>query len=145
MNADHNPPAGFLPLTRSSPVLDLLGPLFVRGKGREMVLGFRVQAKHGNARGILHGGFVATLADVAMGYAIAFASEPPTPLLTANLTVDFAGAAAIGDWLEVRVDIQKRGARLAFANCYVSKGDERIARASAVFMVTEQGTERIGG
>ena len=56
-----------------------------------------------------------------------------------------AGAAAIGDWLEVRVDIQKRGARLAFANCYVSKGDERIARASAVFMVTEQGTERIGG
>jgi len=32
-----------------------------------------------------------------------------------------------------RVDIQKMGGRLAFANCYIQVGEERIVRASAVF------------
>lgn len=99
------------------------------------MLGLRVAAKHCNMRGTLHGGILATLADVALGYAIAFSTKPPTGLVTANLTLDFAGTAKIGDWLEVRVDVQKKGSRLAFANCYISAGESRIVRASAVFLV----------
>jgi hypothetical protein len=56
-------------------------------------------------------------------------------LTTASLTLDFAGTAKSGDWLATSVDIQKRGSRLAFANCYISIGTERIVRASAVFLV----------
>ena len=100
-----------------------------------MVLGLRVEQKHCNMRGTLHGGIVATLADVALGYAIAFSTKPPTGLVTANLTLDFAGTARIGDWLEARVDVQKKGSRLAFANCYLSVAEQRIVRASAVFVV----------
>jgi len=44
------------------------------------------------------------------------------------------GSAKLGDWLEARTDIQKLGGRLAFANAYLSVGDERIVRASAVFV-----------
>jgi acyl-coenzyme A thioesterase 13 len=55
--------------------------------------------------------------------------------VTASLSVDFAGAARPGDWIETSVDIQKLGSRLAFANAYFHVGDERIARASAVFQV----------
>ena len=128
-------PAGFQPLFRSSPVIDLIGPVYSKGEGEDLVLGLRVEQKHCNMRGGLHGGIVATLADVALGYAIAFSTKPPTGLITANLTLDFAGTAKIGDWLEARVDVQKKGSRLAFANCYLSVGEQRIVRASAVFVV----------
>lgn len=137
-----NPPAGFGPLFRSSPVIDLIGPVYSKGEGADLVLGLRVEQKHCNMRGALHGGIVATLADIALGYAIAFSTKPPTGLITANLSLDFAGTAKIGDWLEARVDVQKKGSRLAFANCYISVGEQRIVRASAVFVVAGELGER---
>lgn len=131
-------PNGFEPLFRTSPVLDLIGPLYSRGEGAALAIGLRVEAKHCNARGTVHGGILATLADVALGYTMAFASTPPAGLVTANLTLDFAGTAKIGDWLETRVDIQKQGSRLSFGNCYISTNEQRIVRASAVFLVAGQ-------
>jgi acyl-coenzyme A thioesterase 13 len=131
-------PSDFRPLFRTSPVLELVGPLYCRGEGLDLVIGLRVAEKHCNARGTIHGGILATLADVALGYALAFSSNPPASLVTANLSLDFAGTAKIGDWLEARVDPQKQGSRLSFANCYVFNGDQRIVRASAVFLVAGQ-------
>ena len=131
-------PRDFRPLFRTSPVLDLVGPLYCRGEGIDLVIGLRIEEKHCNARGTVHGGILATLADVALGYAMAFASNPPTSLVTANLTLDFAGTAKIGEWLEAHVDVQKQGSRLSFANCYISVNDQRIVRASAVFLVAGQ-------
>ena len=130
-----NPPAGFGALFRSSPVIDLIGPVYSKGEGADLVLGLRVEQKHCNMRGSVHGGILATLADIALGYTIAFSTKPPTGLITANLSLDFAGTAKIGDWLEAKVDVQKKGGRLAFANCYISAGEQRIVRASAVFVV----------
>jgi len=131
-------PREFRPLFRTSPVLDLIGPLYCRGEGVDLAIGLRVEAKHCNARGTAHGGILATLADVALGYTMAFSSAPPASLVTANLTLDFAGTAKIGDWLETHVDVQKRGSRLSFANCYITVNEQRIVRASAVFLVTGQ-------
>ena len=102
------------------------------------MIGLRAEGKHCNARGTVHGGILATLADVALGYVMAFSSNPPTRLVTANLSLDFAGAANAGDWLEAHVDIQKQGSRLSFANCYIMVGDRRVVRASAVFLVAGQ-------
>jgi uncharacterized protein (TIGR00369 family) len=128
------PPQGFRPLFRTSPVLELIGPLYCRGEGLELVTGMRVAEKHCNARGTVHGGVLATLADVALGYTMAFASDPPASLVTASLTLDFAGTAKVGAWLEAHVDVQKQGSRLSFANCYILANEERIVRASAVFL-----------
>ena len=129
------PPADFRPLFRASPVSELIGPIYCRGEGRDLVLGLRVESKHCNARGTVHGGILATLADTALGYAMAFSTTPPMSLVTASLTLDFAGTAKIGDWLEAHVDVQKAGKRLAFANCYLLNDKLRIVRSSAVFLV----------
>jgi uncharacterized protein (TIGR00369 family) len=128
-------PAGFAPIFRTSPFLETIGPLYSAGAGASLMIGLRVQEKHTNARGALHGGVLAAVADVALGYGLATSTEPPTSMVTANLCVDFAGSAHIGDWLETSLDIQKIGARMAFANVYFSSGTERIARASGVFLV----------
>ena len=117
-------------------MIDMIGPVYSRGAGKDLVLGITAQTKHCNARGSVHGGTLATLADIALGYALAYSTEPPTAAVTANLSLDFAGSAKPGDWLEAHVDIQKLGGRLAFANCYISAGEQRIVRASAVFLVT---------
>ena len=129
-------PAGFEPLFRTSPFTDLIGPLYSRGKRQDLEIGLHVEEKHCNGRGTVHGGILATLADIALGYTMAFSTDPPTGLVTSNLTLDFAGTARLGDWLQTSVDIQKQGKRLSFANCYIYAGDERIVRASAVFLVT---------
>ena len=55
-----------------------------------------------------------------------------------KLTLDFAGSVKVGDWVETRVDIQKLGRRMAFANAYLSVYGERVVRASAVFLVAER-------
>ncbi len=129
-----NAPPEFKPLFRSSPVLELIGPMYSRGEGAQRVLGLRAEAKHCNSRGTVHGGIFAILADVALGYTLAFASEPPSGLVTANLCLDYAGTAKVGDWLEAQVDIQKQGSRLSFANCFIVVAGQRIVRASAVFL-----------
>jgi uncharacterized protein (TIGR00369 family) len=131
-------PPGFTPLFRTSPFLDTIGPLYSHGTGADLVIGLRIADKHANARGQAHGGVFATLADIALGYALATSTEPPTSMVTANLSLDYAGGARIGDWVEVRVDIQKNGSRMAFANAYIWNQQQRIVRASAVFLVLGQ-------
>jgi uncharacterized protein (TIGR00369 family) len=128
-------PPGFRPLSRRSPMIDIIGPVYSRGAGKDLVLGLRAEEKHCNGRGSVHGGALATIADIALGYALSYSTDPPTNAVTANLTLDYAGGAKPGDWLETQVDIQKLGKRLAYANCYISANGERIVRASAVFLV----------
>lgn len=128
-------PEGFEPLARTSPFTELLGPIYQKGDSTGFVIGMFAEEKHCNARGIVHGGVLGTLADIAMGYSAAFSTAPPTPLVTTSQTADYVGKAEKGDWIEVHTDVQKVGRSTAFANCYFHVGAKRIARASAVFNV----------
>ncbi len=126
-------PAGFALLERTSPYIEAMGPFYWKVDGKQRIVAIRAGERHINSRGFVHGGVLCGLADLAIGYNLAYLREPPLPLVTANLTVDFAGAAKKGDWLECRVDIQRVGGRLSYANAYIWRGSERIVRASAIF------------
>ena len=128
------PPPGFEKVFRTSPFLEANGPFYYRRDGAALIIGLRIEEKHCNARGLAHGGLLMTLADIALGYSIAFREDPPASAVTASLSADFAGAARLGDWVEAHVDIQKSGKTLCFANAYLVVGEERILRASAVFL-----------
>lgn len=127
------PPQGFEVLSRTSPFLDLIQPIYSQQIENALKLGFFCEQKHCNARGFIHGGVLSTLADIALGYNCVLASEKPNGLVTSNLSIDFVGSAKIGDWIEIDVDVQKTGRTLAFANCYFFVKGKRIARASAIF------------
>lgn len=129
------PPDGFEPIFRTSPYLELLGPILNKKTPDGLVIGVRAEGKHCNARDQVHGGLLSSLADIALGYNTAFAGETPVPIVTTSLTIDYAGAAKLGDWIEVQTDVQKVGSTVAFANCYFFVEQKRIARASAVFSV----------
>lgn len=126
-------PEGFREIARLSPFNALVGPLYERRNGDDFSVGLRIEAKHSNSRGICHGGVLATLADLALGYAMFAKTGEKGGFVTAHLAVDYAGAARIGDWIESAVEVQRVGTRLAFANCYLISGGQRIVRASAIF------------
>jgi len=128
-------PEEFEPIFRSSPFLDLLGPIYNRIFERGLIIGLRAAEKHCNARGLVHGGVLSSLADIALGYNAAFSGDDPVPIVTASLTIDYAGSAKLGDWIEIETDVQKVGRKMAFANCYFLVNEKRIARASGVFTV----------
>jgi acyl-coenzyme A thioesterase 13 len=131
-------PEGFSRIERLSPFNALVGPLYQRRDGELVSIGLAIEEKHTNSRGICHGGVLATLADLALGYAMlaksgAMGDQRQASFVTAHLAVDYAGAARVGDWIESRVEIQRVGARLAFANCYLVVEEKPIVRASAIF------------
>ena len=131
-------PEGFRRIERLSPFNALVGPLYERRDGETVSIGLALEEKHTNSRGICHGGVLATLADLALGYAMlaksgATGGERQGSFVTSHLAVDYAGAARAGDWVESRVEIQRVGSRLAFANCYLVVDEKPIVRASAIF------------
>jgi uncharacterized protein (TIGR00369 family) len=128
-------PAGFVRLDSTSPFHELVGPLYEKRHGGTVTIGFVVAEKHKNRSGIVHGGMICTLADFAMGHAAHTATGTPRRLVTTTLSVDFAGNAGPGDWIEARVDVMRPGRRVAFVNCFVFHGTARIARASATFQI----------
>lgn len=126
-------PAGFKPLPSASPFNELVGPLHEkRGEG-VIALGLRVEMKHSNSRGICHGGVLATLADLALGYGMMAKAGGRGGFVTAQLSIDYAGSAQIGDWIHSEVQVQRMGSRLGFANGYLCVGENRILRMSGIF------------
>jgi len=126
-------PKGFEPIFRSSPYLELIGPIYNKKTQNGLVIGFKAEKKHCNARDQVHGGVFSSLADIALGYNAAFSGEKPVPFVTVSLTIDYAGSAKLDEWVEIETDLQKVGRKMAFANCYFMVNSKRIARASAVF------------
>ena len=125
--------ASFTPFERTSPFLDLVGPLLHRRSEDGIEFALRIDERHLNNRGSAHGGVLAALADVALGYTAALERDPPARLITASLTIDFAGVVREGELVVATVDVQRVGSRMAFANCYLACDERRVARASAVF------------
>jgi len=130
-------PEGFVPVTRrQGPFNVLVGPLFERRDGERIALGLRVEDKHTNSRGICHGGVLATLADLALGYAMIYRADARSGFVTVHLSLDYAGSARLGDWIESDVDVQKMGAQIAFCSGFLLVGKRRVVRASGVFALS---------
>lgn len=132
---------GFTPHPRSSPYLDLIGPILSRRDESGYVFALTIDERHLNARGKAHGGVLAALADVALGYATALSEDPPVPLITAGLTITFTGAVGAGETVMAKVDVERVGRKVAFANCHLLSGNRRVGHASAVFATGDSGRE----
>ena len=128
-------PDGFERHFRQSPLTDPWEPLYSKRTDNAVIIGLRLARPHTNARGLIHGGLIAALADNAMGYSCAHRISGGSSLVTIGLAVDFVGAAQIGQWLAVESDVIKTGGTICFAQSVVKADDVVIARANATFRV----------
>jgi uncharacterized protein (TIGR00369 family) len=128
-------PAGFEPHFRKSPFTDPWEPLYSKKTDKAVIMGLRLATPHTNARGLIHGGLIASLADNAMGYSCAQAMGWASSLVTISLAVDFVGSAAIGQWLAVESEVIRTGSTICFAQSLLKADDAVIARANGTFRV----------
>jgi uncharacterized protein (TIGR00369 family) len=131
-------PEGFEPHFRKSPFTDPWEPLYSKRTERAVIMGLRLAKAHTNARGLIHGGLMAALADNAMGYSCAQATGWRSSFVTISLAVDFTGSADIGQWLAVESEVIRTGSTICFAQCLVKADDALVARANGTFRVVKK-------
>lgn len=134
------PPAGFEPHFRKSPLTDPWEPIYSKRLPDKVVIGLHAREPHTNSRGLIHGGLIAALADNAMGLSCVAVltgegRRPEGGLVTVSLATDFVGSAKLGQWVEVDTRYVKTGRTLCFAQAFVTADGEVIARADARFKV----------
>lgn len=133
-----NIPEGFEPHFRKSPFTDPWEPLYSRRTKKAVIMGLRLAKPHTNARGLIHGGLIASLADNAMGYSCAQATGWVTSFVTISLSIDFTGGAGIGQWLSIESDVIRTGGTICFAQSLIKADDIVIARANGTFRVVRK-------
>ncbi|MFN4090945.1 MAG: PaaI family thioesterase [Alphaproteobacteria bacterium] len=74
------------------------------------------ERKHCNGSGVVHGGLLATMADLAVCW-LAVIGHSDERAVTVSLTTDYAGGAVEGDVLVARPEIVRRTGSLVFARC----------------------------
>ena len=128
-------PEGFEHRSRRSPLTDPWEPIYIKQTPDAIILGVRLDAPHTNARGFVHGGFIAAMTDNAMGHSCAHKMRNAHSLVTVSMSIDFISSAEVGQWFTVETDVIKTGSTICFAQCLVRADDVVIARANGTFRV----------
>jgi uncharacterized protein (TIGR00369 family) len=122
-------PAGFEPIETSA-FIEHLGQLYVKpGTG---VFGMRVRPEHTNTHGKAHGGFLATVIDVACSRGTRLALADGSTVSTITMTVDYLGPVDVGDWVDVATSVDRGGGRTVFTSARVTAGERFVAKASVL-------------
>jgi uncharacterized protein (TIGR00369 family) len=125
-------PDGFFPFHTEGGVLERLAPIYLREQPDGLVtLGIRLAKHHCNPRGTCHGGTWATLADVLMGINVGLGTGLNGP--TVSMSIDFAGAAQDGQWVEGHGSVLRWTSNLAFAECHFMVQEKVALRVSGIF------------
>jgi len=128
-------PAHFAKSSRSSPYLDLIGPIYESGEGPSYKLGLLIDHRHLNMRGQCHGAIFAAIADVYLGRLVVMSKGRSLPLVTVSLALDYLSAALPGAWLEASGKVDRIGRSLAHSSGIISADGKPALRCSAIFQV----------
>jgi uncharacterized protein (TIGR00369 family) len=103
----------------------------------EVRLGWEARPDHRNLQGLVHGGILATLADIAMGLAVRTVVGPTRRHVTIDLHVHYLRPARPGR-LDALGSVVRVGTHVGFAEGSVMDAAGRLLiRASGTYSVTE--------
>ena len=119
----------------ASPVLRQFDARFAGGSAGALTLRFTVPAESVQGNGVVGGGAVSTVLDLAIALAVLSMIEPAATCSTLSLTVNFLSPLREAEVIvEARVD--RAGKRAAFASATASDTAGRaVATATASFLV----------
>jgi uncharacterized protein (TIGR00369 family) len=130
-------PPGFARLEIAAGFAADFGPIYAKREGERVWYGFRVEEKHLNPRAMVHGGALATFADMQLAALMRSGRLTPKQSPTISLSLDFLAPAKAGDWVEGEIVLVKRTRRLAFSETILTVAGASIARAKGMFAHTE--------
>lgn len=121
-----------------------VGPFYQREDGGSGRSGFVADARHGNKRGVVHGGMLATAFDVALGNA-SWDAAGQKPCATVQLNVHFVGAMQLGEFAEIAAEVVRSTRSLVFLRGTMTVGERIIATADGVWKILQWRGEPYAG
>ena len=111
---------GWTLIVGGDPYEDLAGPFYMRDEaGGARCSAFRVETKHLNGSGNLHGGCLMTFADFSL-FMIAHEILQGVESVTVSLNGEFVGPAREGDLVECVGEVVKAGRSMVFIRGLIS-------------------------
>ena len=132
-----NLPPGFRETPLTDPFEIHLGPVFETGSEGTRRFAFRVDERHVNMRGVLHGAMLMTFADLAFGQA-AWDATDHAAIVTLNMQSQFVKTARVGDLVEVAPKLIRRTGSLLFLRGDFTVAGEIVFTASTAWKVINQ-------
>jgi uncharacterized protein (TIGR00369 family) len=120
---------------RASGFHRLIGVQLDDARPGEVDVSLEIQPQHLNLQGLLHGGLIATLADIAMGLAVRTKLEPGARHVTVALDMQYLSAARNG-----RVSAQGRVVR---AGRQIAQADADVLDAQGKLLARARSTVAI--
>ena len=130
-------PPGYSETQLIDPFEIYVGPVFEQGQKGARKFAFRVDERHVNMRGVIHGGMLMTFADAAMGQA-AWDACDHAACVTLNMQCQFLAAAKEGDLIEVAPVLGRRTRSLIFLRGDFAVAGTVIFSASSVWKILGQ-------
>ena len=106
-------PEGYTETRLIDPFEIHVGPVFEKGPKGAKRYALRVDARHVNGRGVVHGGMYLTFADAALGQA-AWDATDHGPTVTLSMQAQFLRGAVAGDLIEVAPEVVRKTRALLF-------------------------------
>jgi len=127
---DRPPPEGWVRFAPPDTFAAFAGPVFRREDASTAPgVGFWAEARHQNLAGVVHGGALLTLADMAL-FDIIFRRTGPIPAVTVSLNADFLRPAALGAFVEASGEAVRIGGSLLTARGFIRCENEVVVSFS---------------
>lgn len=114
--------------------IETAGPLWTRREEAGWAYGMACEARHLNPAGRMHGGALVTLLDHAIS-TVAWEASGRLPCVTVQLSTQFLGAVAPGQFIEARAQVSRQTRSLLFLHGTLSVEGEAVLTAQAVLRV----------
>ncbi len=130
-------PDGFSALKMGGEFIGANGPLYLYHQGAVVKLGFRVESRHTNPLGILHGGMMASFCDMLLPVSVhrKSAAIGHRFLPTISLQLDYLSAVSLGSWVEGEAEVLRETRSIVFAQGLVTADGVPAARVSGLFKI----------
>jgi len=126
------PPEGFAPMPLIDPFEIHVGPVFERSVNGARQFAIVIDDHHVNGRGILHGGMLATFADLALGAAV-WDTTDKAPCVTLGMQMQYLRSARKDDLVEVTPQLLRRTQALLFMRGDFTVAGETIFTAMSIW------------
>ena len=131
-------PPGFAPFQPvGGPFMDTNGPLYLLHQGDVIKFGFRVEPRHTNPMGHLHGGMMASFCDMLLPLSAHRKVDTLAHcfLPTISLQIDYLAPATLGAWVEGEAQPLRVTRSMVFIQALVTADGVPCARTSGVFKI----------
>jgi len=117
--------------------MDLIGGKLDAWEEGRVVMSIKLEDRHMNPGGVVHGGVLTTLMDEATAHTIATVRGLEAPLATVDMNVSFLSGARSGEELQCEARTLRVGSAVAFAEAEVRRRgrDDLVAKGRFTYMI----------